>query len=155
MGRNSRWLACALIAVGLLATVACTGTSIAKETNTQPARLEPIDGTDLHRVILTAKAAERLDIQTDAVREATREELAGAETTPRTVVPYAAVLYDLNGGAFLYTSPEPLTFVRAPISVDYIKGDVAVLFDGPPLGTAVVTVGAAELFGAEFEFEEE
>jgi hypothetical protein len=59
-------------------------------------------------------------------------------------------LYETNGDAFVYTNPEPLTFVRAPISVDYIEGELAVLLDGPPSGTAVVTVGAAELLGAEF-----
>jgi hypothetical protein len=71
------------------------------------------------------------------------------------VVPYAAVLYDAHGDAWTYTSPEPLTFVRHRITVDNIQGDLAFLSSGPPVGTLVVTVGAAELYGAEFEFEEE
>jgi len=29
-----------------------------------------------------------------------------------------------------------------------------VLSEGPPVGTLVVTVGGAELYGAEFEFQE-
>ena len=65
------------------------------------------------------------------------------------VVPYSAVIYDLTGGTWVYTSPEPLTYVREPISVDYIEGDMAVLADGPDVGTLVATVGVAELYGID------
>jgi hypothetical protein len=65
------------------------------------------------------------------------------------IVPYAAVLYDAPGNTWVYTTPNPLTFVRHVIHIDYIEGDLAVLSDGPPSGTEVVIVGAAELFGAE------
>jgi hypothetical protein len=68
---------------------------------------------------------------------------------PRKVVPYAAVLYGVNGETWVYTNPKPLVFVRSPITVDYIEGDLAVLSEGPEIGTAVVTLGAAELFGTE------
>lgn len=69
---------------------------------------------------------------------------------PQKVVPYSSVIYDLHGDTWAYTSPENLTFIRHAIDVDYIEGDVAVLKDGPSSGTAVVVVGAAELFGTEF-----
>jgi hypothetical protein len=65
------------------------------------------------------------------------------------IVPFAAVLYDTHGETWVYTNPEPLTYVRAPITVDYIEGDLAVLTEGPPAGTEVVTAGASELSGAE------
>jgi hypothetical protein len=65
------------------------------------------------------------------------------------VIPYAAVIYDLHGETWTYTSPEPLTFVRQAITVDYIEGDMAVLSDGPAAGTQVATVGVAELYGAD------
>ena len=65
------------------------------------------------------------------------------------VIPYSAVIYDLTGGTWVYTSPEPLTYVREPISVDYIEGDMAVLADGPPAGTLIATVGVAELYGID------
>jgi hypothetical protein len=68
---------------------------------------------------------------------------------PRKVVPYSAVLYDLHGETWVYTSPEPLVFVRHPVRIDYIEGELAILSEGPPSGTDVVTVGAGELFGAE------
>ena len=75
--------------------------------------------------------------------------IGGRAAIPRKIVPYSAIIYDANGNTFVYISPEPLTFIRSAISVDYIEGDRAVLFDGPPTGTAVVTVGAAELYGTE------
>ena len=49
----------------------------------------------------------------------------------------------------MYANPEPLVFVRQPITIDYIEGDRAVLSDGPAPGTSVVMVGASELFGTE------
>jgi hypothetical protein len=69
---------------------------------------------------------------------------------PQKVVPYASVVYDLHGDTWAYTNPQPLTYIREHISVDYIDGDLAVLSQGPNPGTQVVTVGAAELLGTEF-----
>jgi biotin carboxyl carrier protein len=66
------------------------------------------------------------------------------------IVPYASVIYDLHGDTWTYTNPAPLTYVRDHIVVDYIDGDLAILSDGPAAGTAVVTSGAAELYGTEF-----
>jgi hypothetical protein len=65
------------------------------------------------------------------------------------IVPFAAVLYGVNGETWVYTNPEPLVFVRAPIAVDHIKRGSAFLSDGPPTGTQVVTVGGSLLYGAE------
>ena len=76
-------------------------------------------------------------------------EATSTRRTQRLVIPYSAILYDLNGGTWAYISPEPLTFVREAITVDYIEGDMVVLVDGPSSGTEVVTVGAAELHGAD------
>jgi hypothetical protein len=64
-------------------------------------------------------------------------------------------VYDSEGKTWTYINPQPLVFVRHPITVDSIKGDQAILSDGPDSGTAVVTVGAEELFGSETEFAEE
>jgi hypothetical protein len=65
------------------------------------------------------------------------------------VVPYDAVLYGVHGETWVYSNPEPLVYVRLPIVIDFIEGDLAYLSEGPEVGTAVVTVGAAELFGTE------
>jgi hypothetical protein len=117
--------------------------SVADAGKPAPAKVEKIDGTELNRVVLTEKAAQRLDIQTFPVVE---EQVDGG---PRKVIPYAAVVYGLHGETWAYTSPEPLTFVRQAITVEYINGAMAVLADGPPTGTNVVTVGVAELYGAD------
>ena len=65
------------------------------------------------------------------------------------VIPYAAVVYGLKGETWAYTNPAPLTFIRQAITIDYIDGDKVVLGDGPASGTAVVTVGVAELYGTD------
>ena len=115
-----------------------------KPIKSEPAKVEAIEGSEIKRVILTNKAAERLGIETAAVRLMTV-----AQRGARLVVPYSSMLYDLNGKTWVYTNPAPLTFVRQPISVDYIENDIAILSDGPAAGTLVVTVGAAELYGVE------
>lgn len=66
------------------------------------------------------------------------------------LIPYSAVLYDAQGKTWVYTNPEPLVFVRQQILIDTIRGGEVILADGPPVGTAVVTVGGAELYGTEF-----
>lgn len=259
MKPNDRWITTIFVVLSLLLS-ACASTSAATE-KVPPSQLEPIEGTDLSRVVLTEKAVERLDIQTVPVREEqilqkltiggqviaaidssgtasasadtsvvatgiqraiivrvplnaielnevdrsqpalvlplddeedSDDETAGlmaeldeslaaddpeehalyyvldsaehglapgqpvlAELTlsggdtPRKVVPYAAVLYGVNGETWVYTNPEPLVFVRQPIVMDHLEDDLAFLSEGPEAGTEVVAVGAAELFGAE------
>lgn len=143
----NRWLLLVLVITGLQ-LAACGSPAAPPEADSSPATIEPIAGTELNRVILTADAAKRIGLETAPVREA---QVGG---TSRTVIPYAAVLYDAQGATWTYTNPAPLTFVRHSIKVASIADDLAILEDGPPSGTAVVTVGAAELFGAEFEFGE-
>lgn len=130
-------------------------------------QLEPVPGKDVHRVVLSERAAERIGLATMPVgpldgsrsSEAAAGRLAsaaGEDGGRRTVIPYSAVLYDANGDTWVYTNPEPLVFVRHPVSIDFIDGDDAVLLDGPSSGTEIVTVGGAQLFGAELfglEFE--
>ncbi len=80
--------------------------------------------------------------------------LAGSGAARR-VIPYSAVIYDVNGGTWVYVATEALTFLRTPINVDYIEAGQAFLNEGPPSGSMVVTSGAEELYGSETEFEEE
>jgi hypothetical protein len=104
-------------------------------------------------VSLTQRAVDRLDIRTAPVRTVRvavpNRGGARAGSTTRKVVPYAAVVYDENGATWTFTNPAPRTFVRQRIDVDYVTGDRAVFRHGPAVGTWVVTVGAAELLGAE------
>ena len=50
----------------------------------------------------------------------------------RAVIPYSAIIYGLNGETWIYTNPEPLTFIRQPVTVDYNEGGRVILSDGPP-----------------------
>ena len=251
MKTSVRWAIGVMLIVTALGLAAC-GNNPAVPEKIEPSRLEPIEGSDLQRVVLTERAAQRIDIQTapvveeqvvrkqavggeivavpeagnpgpvwarvsmakedlkqvdldqptrvlalDADDEEDRgwpaepdegplhddpedidlpgEDLAeelyylisspehglaigqavlveltlSAQETLHKVIPYAAVLYGVHGETWVYSNPEPLVFVRQPIVIDYIEGDRAYLSEGPELGTAVVTVGAAELFGTE------
>ena len=143
-GKCVTWVVAALLLVSLTLSACSQATARPVSIAEEPSKLEPIEGTELSRVILTERAAERLGIETDQVRQV---EIAGEQ---RTVVPYAAVLYTEDGETWVYTNPEPLVFVRQPITVERIEGDRAILTDGPLVGTPVVTVGTAELFGVEF-----
>jgi hypothetical protein len=122
-----------LILASLLTACAPKSTTTEK---IEPFKLEVIEGSDFQRVILTEKAAKRLDIQTAPIRDGN-------------VIPYAAVLYGLEGETWAYTNPEPLVFVRESIVIDQINGDSVTLSEGPEAGTAVVIIGVAELYGAE------
>lgn len=65
------------------------------------------------------------------------------------IVPYSSIIYDVAGDCWLYANPEPLVFVRQKVTIERILGNVVVLSVGPEIGTAVVSVGAAELMGVE------
>jgi hypothetical protein len=267
-----RWIVAMVVIIAALQLASCAPAPAAT-VKTAPSKIEPIDGSDFKRVILTEKAAERLDIQTVAVRsepatrvrrvggqvvalptqpaavtaptadtvveaqaadlsrvrvrvnlsqselnqvdrgaparvlpladdeedndgeeaglEAEPDDLGGIDDaeeaegpggstplyysvanppsgnalvpgqpvfvrvtltgdgTERKIVPFAALLYGVHGETWVYTNPEPLVFVRAPVTVDYIEDNLAFLSEGPPAGTEVVTVGGSLLYGAE------
>jgi hypothetical protein len=141
--KRSRIAACMLgpLLCALPAMQAYSGVeAVAAAPMTSASRLEKIDGSELKRVILSQKASKRLDIRTSK----TAQDAAGLMTAP-----YAALIYDGTGRTWVYTNPEPLVFVRAPVVVDSIQGPMAILKEGPPAGTTVVVSGVAELYGAE------
>jgi hypothetical protein len=144
-GRQLRALCAWLVLIAaVVALSACTeATSEYEETpgHHEPATLESIKGTDVKRVTFSAEGAKRVGLQTTHVRE----------DAQRKVIPYAALIYDPEGNTFTYTSPEPLVYVREKVKVDHVDGDRVVLSEGPAVGTEIVTVGAAEVYGTEFE----
>jgi len=75
-------------------------------------------------------------------------QLAGSDEKQK-VVPYGSVYYDAQGAPWVYVNGTPLTYRRQPIGIERIVGDLAVLSEGPPVGTPIVTIGAAMLYGAE------
>lgn len=147
MKSNFRWIIPFLLLVSLLlAACGAGGEQVTEEAS--PATVEHLEsGPNPTKITLTEDAAKRIDVQTVAISDLN----GGKEKS----IPYAAVLYDTEGKTWTYTNPETLTYLRSPITVDRIDGDVAILSDGPATGQLVVTTGATELYGAEEEFEEE
>jgi hypothetical protein len=139
--RVGRTLAALFVAGALVA--ACGSASTNKPAKVEAVAVEKIEGGDLERLTLSAKAAERLGVETGSV------DTHPAGGTGLTSVPYSSVVYDRDGLTWAYTSPTDLVFVRQEITVDRIDGDRAILTSGPAVGTRVVTVGAAELWGVE------
>jgi hypothetical protein len=139
--------ACAglVLIAGVMSLSACGAASSGYDYETashhDPAELEPIKGTDVHRVVIDAEGVERAGIQTAPIRQ----------NGQGTVMPHSAVIFDADGETFTYTSPEPRTYVRQKIVIDHVDGDNVMLSDGPPAGTEVVSVGAALVYGSEFE----
>jgi hypothetical protein len=146
MRRSTRRTAAlsALAALALPLAACSGGGGGAEAAKTPPAKLIAVTGTDQKQVVLTPKAAERIGLQTSPAGEGSH---AGGPT--EVVVPYSALVYDAHGAASVYTTPAPLTFLRVPVTIDTIDGNSVYLTQGPPAGTAVVTIGAVELFGSE------
>ena len=142
-----RWLVVVLVAASALFAGCEQAQSVRTE---KPAEVVPIQGTDLSRVVLTDEAAQRIGIKTAPVQQ-----LAASAGAPGTAIPLAAVIYQADGSTWVYTASAPLTFVRQRVTVARVSGDLALLQTGPAPGTAVVTVGAAELFGSEYGVEGE
>ena len=146
--RPGRWLAAGCLAVSAFALAAC-GSAPAPE-QASPARVVPVAGSGVPRLVLTPDAVQRLGIQTQPVAAAAPGTAGATE-----VIPYAAVVYDTDGSSWTYVETAADTYLRQPITVTVIRGDVALLSAGPPVGTQVVTVGSAELLGTEYNISGE
>lgn len=66
------------------------------------------------------------------------------------MIPAAAILRDIYGGEWVYVATGKQTFERRRIEIAAMQGGSAMLARGLKPGEAVVTAGAAELFGTEF-----
>jgi hypothetical protein len=138
-----RWTRLATAALPLIATLllsSCAGSvADAYTVEHEPAHVESIPGSDGVRITLERRAAQRLRVQTTAVKEAANG----------LAVPSSAVFVDPHGDWWVYTNPEPLVFVRHEIGLERQAGGRAYFSSGPPAGTQVVTVGVPELSGIE------
>ena len=139
--RSARMLTAGLVVVAAVSVSACKEVETETATGYEPAKLTEVKGKDIKRVTFTEEGAERTGVETEKVR---RE-------GGRTVVPYAALLYDAEGKTFVYTSPKPLNYLRVPVKVSNVSGQRVTVSGGPPAGTEVVTVGTAEVYGTELE----
>ncbi len=66
------------------------------------------------------------------------------------VIPWTAVVHDIQGGTWVYVRTGPHRYQRRRVSVTTVVGDRALLAAGPVIGDTVVSVGAMELFSTEF-----
>jgi hypothetical protein len=132
-----------LLAVVLLLTLAAAGCAEAPSDEhvvaEEPATVEEVEGSELPHVTLTPDGEQRIDLTTATVEQ----------SGDATVVPTDAVIVAPEGTFWVYTNPEPQSFIRAEVQIDHEQDGMAYLIDGPPVGTPVVTLGAAELYGAE------
>jgi hypothetical protein len=136
----------ALVVLSAPVLGSCAGPStVAAPEVVEPAHVEPLGDSGLNRITLEEQAVTRLDLQTGEVRE------GSVDGQPRLLVRHSAIVYDADGSAWAYTVVERLTYERAPVEVDQVVGEDALLTSGPSVGTEVVTVGVAELYGAEHD----
>jgi hypothetical protein len=66
------------------------------------------------------------------------------------VVPYSSIIYDIQGGTWVYVKSVPLVYIRTRVDLDHVSDSLAILTRGISPGDDVVCAGAAELFGTEF-----
>jgi hypothetical protein len=128
-----------VLAAGLSASACSEVESNLRES--YPYKVEPIKGSDVQRVTMADETAALLPVETTTVRRAGK----------RKVVPHEALIYNPDGGSFVYTKPKSETYVRAPVKVVRVDDEKAVLSDGPRTATTIVTTGAAELLATEYE----
>lgn len=128
-----------IASITMIGLVAC-GNETAYE------KVEPYELTatadGVNEVALTAKASERLKMDTAPVTVA---DGAGDLLT----VPYAALIYDVNGATWVYQQTGPLSYKRVQVVVDNIEGDTVYLTEAPEVGTEVAIASVAELYGTD------
>jgi hypothetical protein len=135
----------ALVMAAGLALTGCQGAARGDAPAAEdPAVVEPAADGGPALITLTPDGAEKLQLQTTPVE---------AGTGGRLGIPYAAIVYAADGTAWTFVQVAEHTFQRAPLTVGSITGNDAVLIAGPAAGTEVVTVGAAELVGAEAQID--
>jgi len=133
-----------LLAGAALVLSACDTATTA---DAPPAAIIPVAGSQIPRLQLTSAAVQRLGIATQPV--------SAAGTGAREVIPYPAVVYDTDGSTWTFVNTAARTYVRQPVTIAAISGNIALLSAGPPAGARVVTVGSAELLGTEYNISGE
>jgi hypothetical protein len=149
MSHLSRGSSAALLVASALLMSACGHATSAAPAADSPVQVSPVPGSDVKTVALSEQASARLGIRTAPVTT------AAAVAAGQREVPYSAIVYDEQGATWTFVPTAPRTYVREPVAVDHIAGDVAVLTAGPAVGALVVTEGSQELLGAEYDISGE
>src|SRR5690242_8486121 len=137
------------LVIGAAAILA--GCAAATPAETPPALIKPVAGSQIPQLQLTERAVQRLGIVTQPVRPMTTT----AGQPAHAVIPYSAVVYDHDGSTWTYVDTAASTYDQEPIPSTGNDGQAALLSAGPAAGTPVVTVGAAELLGTEYNISGE
>lgn len=66
------------------------------------------------------------------------------------VVPFSAIVHDVQGGAWVYEKSAPQSYTRRRVQMQRVVDGFAALAGGVKPGASIVTTGVAELFGTEF-----
>ena len=155
-----------LAATAVVLGIAVAGCGSQQDSSPAPsARLVGATGTSPGQIILSQVGEQHLGLRTAATKAVptpppvvTTTTVAGVKHTTSTpaprpsasvIVPYSAIVYDPSGKTYVFTQRSPRTYAEVPASVDHIDGDSVYLSSGPKAGTAVVTVGAEELYGVQ------
>jgi hypothetical protein len=134
-------LAAAVCAALVFSLPACAAPAAAPvAVGEAPAKVEKNATTGIAKLTLTQRGLDRIELKTEPVT-------AGAGGVQ---LPYGALMYDSAGKTWVYTNPAERVYERQEVTVSKVEAGVVTASAGPPAGTQVVTVGAAELFGAEF-----
>lgn len=131
----------ALLLVGAVALAACGNAGAAQKAEAPPSRIVEVPNSNVRHIVLTERAIDRLGLETTPVA-------AGTDGT--TEVPYSAVIYTPTGRTWVYAQVAARTFERSEVVVGRVDAERAVLQSGPAVGTPVVSVAAAEVYGTEF-----
>jgi hypothetical protein len=116
-------------------------------------RAQPVRGAPRTRSVSPA-----VDVLYE-VRDAARELRIGQQVGVRVplrgardgvVVPASALLYDAEGGTWVYERVAPQTYARRRVQIEAVVDADAALVGEALAGREVVVAGAAELFGTEF-----
>ncbi|MEU0404300.1 efflux RND transporter permease subunit [Streptomyces sp. NPDC006197] len=123
----------------------------AEHSEEPPAEIEEVEEGKIPHLTLAEDTVHRIHLTTEPLRQAP---LDGAGP-PQTLIPLKAVVYDPEGKTFAFTNPKPFVYLRTPVELGRFGKDDAVVKSGLTAGTPVVTVGAAELLGIEYETDGE
>jgi hypothetical protein len=142
------------LGAGLTLTAVLAGCSAKAPADFEPpVSVADVPGSAVKAVTLLPSAEQRIGLATVPMQELSVT--IGGLLTFRKVLPYSALVYDSDGSTWTFTRTQPHTYQRAAVKVAAIQGDSAVLTAGPAVGVQVVTVGAPELLGAEYNISGE
>lgn len=145
-GRASRYGFGLAVAALMVLLAGCSGAAPEEEEAPElfQTHLKPIKGIPGHHYVTLSKLGmQRIDLKTTPVAAADSEKS----------LPYAALLYNPDGTAFVYVKTAARTFRYTRISQPRIVGNRIFYSSGPKAGTPVVTSGVPQVYGADIQLE--